>query len=77
MGGGGGGGKEEPEGVLVPSPITVTATHSSKPNTDQYQFPFIAFDEGERCLFTWFLPAGIDRDASRFQGLDAILDWHT
>ena len=25
----------------------------------------------------WSCPAGIDRDASRFQGLDAILDWHT
>ena len=34
MGGvGWGGGKEEPEGLLVPSPIAVTATHRSKPNT--------------------------------------------
>ena len=37
-GGGGRGGKEEPEGPLVPSLMTVTATHRSKPNTDQYQF---------------------------------------
>ena len=35
MWGGGGGGTEEPEGLLVPSPIAVTATHSSKPNTHQ------------------------------------------
>ena len=46
-------------------------------------FFFFAFDEGERYLITWFFPrdwscpAGIDRDASRFQGLDAILDRHT
>ena len=39
-GGGGGGGQEELEGLLVPSAIAVTAIHSSKPNTDQYQFPF-------------------------------------
>ena len=36
--GGGGGGKEEPEGLLVPSSIAVTATHGSKPSTDPYQF---------------------------------------
>ena len=35
------GDKEEPDG-----PIAVTATHSSKPNTDQYQFPFILGRQG-------------------------------
>ena len=40
---GGAGDKEEPEGLLVPSPIAVTATHSSKPNTDQHQFPLLLF----------------------------------
>ena len=48
----------------------------------------IAFDEEERILIVSFLPkslsrvlwtsaAGIDRDAGRFQRLDAILDWLT
>ena len=40
---------------------------------------FIAFDKGERILIVSFSyeisPAGIDLDAMRFQGLDAILDW--
>ena len=48
----------------------------------------IAFDEEERILIVSFLPkslsrvlwtsaTGIDRDARRFQGLGAILDWLT
>ena len=35
--------EEGPEDRLVPSPIAVTATHSSKSKTDQNQLPFFYF----------------------------------
>ena len=38
-----GGKKEGPKGLLVPSPVAVTVTRASKPDTDQYQFPFVLF----------------------------------